>query len=226
MIYAIGKSIIGNRLFNEDHMYINHNITNTSYEDMYDNDEILCFAIADGVGGSSQGDKASYTVLESVEEWFSNYDPLNEIEELQNAFDYFNESVVNFSDEIYEETGTTLTLLLISQGKFYLANIGDSPAFRVRGKEIISIYNRHGEDNFLYSYVGNREKAGNEMVDITTGTCEKGDRFFLCSDGILNDLGEKSLDKLLKKRSITIDKIFKKLKNPKDNCSGILIEVN
>lgn len=225
MIYAEGKSIIGGRLFNEDHMYLNRIITNTFYEDIYDNDDLLCFAIADGVGGSSQGDKASYTVLQSVENWFSNYDPLNESEELKSAFDSFNESVVSFSDEIYEETGTTLTLLLISQGKFYLANIGDSPAYRIRGREIIPIYSRQGQDNFLYAYVGNREKSGSEMVDITTGTCEKGDRFFLCSDGISNDLGEKSLNKLLKKRNITIDKIFKKLKNPKDNCSGILIEV-
>ena len=223
MIYAVGKSIIGNRLFNEDHIYLNHVITNTFYEDIYDND-LLCFAVADGVGGSAQGDKASNIVLQSVEEWFSNYDPLNESEELQSAFDSFNESVVNFSDEIYEETGTTLTLLLISHGKFYLANVGDSPAFRIRGREIIPIYNRHGQDNFLYSYMG-REKSGNEMVDITTGTCESGDRFFLCSDGILNDLGENSLYKFLKKKNITIDKIFKKLKSPKDNCSGILIEV-
>ena len=224
MIHAEGKSIIGGRLFNEDHIYLNHIITNTSHEDIYDND-LLCFAIADGVGGASKGDRASYIALESVDEWFSNYDPLNESEELRTAFDSFNESVVNFSDEIYEETGTTLTLLLISQGKFYLANIGDSPAFRIRERTIIPIYNRHGQDNVLYSYVGNREKPGSEMVDITTGTCEKGDRFFLCSDGILNDLGEKSLNKLLKKRNITIDKIFKKIKNPKDNCSGILIEV-
>ena len=82
MIYAVGKSIIGNRLFNEDHMYLNHIITNTFYEDIYDSD-LLCFAIADGIGGSSQGDKASSTVLQSVEEWFSYYDPLNESEELK-----------------------------------------------------------------------------------------------------------------------------------------------
>ena len=225
MIKAIGQSIIGGRLFNEDHMYINHIITNTFYEESYDND-LLCFAIADGVGGSAEGDKASLIVLESVEKWFSNYDPLNESEELKEAFDIFNESVINFSDEIYMETGTTLTLLLISNGKFFLANVGDSPAFRIRKRDIISIYNSHGKDNFLFSYMGNREKLGNEMVDITTGTCKKGDRFFLCSDGILNALGEKSLNKLLKKRNITIETIFNKLKNPKDNCSGILIEVS
>lgn len=230
-ITAQGKSICGSRLQNQDNMYINHVISNDFHEGHFQltDDSILCFAVADGVGGASHGEKASQAALESIEQWQSECDPTDkDIEfEIRNAFNIANKRVIELSDELYTETGTTLTMLLFYKDKYYIANIGDSPAFLMRHKRMTPLHQRQGVKNILYAFVGNREMEGDEMVHITSGTYQKGDIFFLCSDGISNTLTSTKLYWLLFKKSITIDKILQKTEenNPSDNSTGLIVKI-
>lgn len=209
-------------------MYFNHIITNDYHEESYSGD-LVCFAVADGVGGASYGDKASLSALQALDEWQSSLNITDEdiCNVIIKAFDGFNNKVIELSDEIYAETGTTLTLLVFYKDSFYLANVGDSPAFRVRDKNIIPIYERQGENNMLHAYLGNRNESGSSMVSITKGSCQDGDLFFICTDGVVNALKEKQLNRLLRKKNINIEKIINKVKKniPQDNCSGILFTI-
>ena len=232
VIEVQGLSVAGGRLLNQDNMYINHTIgTELCVKRLgFPYKEPLCFAVADGVGGASSGDEAALLALKSLDKWHSELN-LNNADipsVIKDAFDVFNEEIVNFADEIYADTGTTLTLLLLWKDNFYLANVGDSPAIWVRKKKLATISERQGEDNMLYSFLGNREADGSQMVHITKGQYKDGDTFFLCSDGITNTLETKQLLGQLCKRKTSIEKIIDKtVKNgPQDNCTGILIQIH
>ena len=231
LIDVQGCSVSGDRLFNQDNMYIHHTVGTEYCEKRleFPYREPICLAVADGVGGASCGDEAALLTLENVAKWHSSLDLKDEdiLPLIYDAFDIFNNDIVNFADEIYADTGTTLTLLLLWKDKFFLANVGDSPAFWIKNKKLATISERQGKDNVLYSFLGNRELEGSQMVHITKGTYKGGDAFFLCSDGITNTLNKRQLIGLLARKNVSIDKIINKtVKNePKDNCTGILVQI-
>ena len=224
---AQGQSIYGNRIINQDNMYANGEIScETLKNRCIQQDELLCFAVADGVGGASKGEEASRLALEEVRRWQEEGIAADICESIQAAFDRFNQAIVKFSAANYIQAATTLTLLAFQNNKFYLANVGDSPAFLVREKQLLQLSERQGEGNRLIMFLGNEEAEGSEMVHISKGTVFPGDRFFICTDGITNALSEEQLRRQLLKRNASIKKIIAKTINnmPADNCTGILIK--
>lgn len=172
------------------------------------NEELSIFILADGMGGHSAGEVASeeacYFVMDYI---FKNS------EMLQNEpLSLFNEAIEAANDYIWEKAkenpnyngmGTTMVLLHVKDRDFYIANIGDSRAYKFSKGVLSQITKDHSwiqnqidkgrinEENAKmhpYRNVITRsiglEKAVYKPPQFIEGKLEDGEIIMLCSDGL------------------------------------------
>lgn len=258
-VCAEGISICGERTINQDRFFIDY-YHDRDYPDEHIErafrlgESLLCFAIADGVGGAAKGEKASRIALESLDKWKQsahNYLKGNTNDEMldfiMDGFNCFNQKIVDFSYEIMENSATTLTLLLFYHGMYYLASVGDSPAFlfrrttekmptmllltepQTKGADIKKSGRiaTEKENNILTAYLGNFNKRGEDMMNLSYGQLEDGDVFLLCSDGITKELSLSKIEGYVDKTESPLNAMFSDLEHssPKDNCTAIIVSV-
>ena len=104
------------------------------------------FVVADGMGGLARGDVASRLAVETLREAYY------EAERLEPLPEALRVSVQVANDAVYRESGraagagpmgTTLTALVIRDREAFLAHVGDSRAFLVRGRRIRQLTEDH-----------------------------------------------------------------------------------
>lgn len=206
LIRSFGKSDVGKRREkNEDAFLIN--------------DDRHLYLVADGMGGHLGGEYASQLAVDTIEEIVRGLedDPeatLPEGLELKKG-DYptcLRYAIRVASQRIFEKAnveanlhgmGTTTVALLFRKNKAYIANVGDSRAYRIRSGRINQITKDH-------SLVGEQIRAGlisaddiriqrlkniitrsvgfQEFVDsdVDIRPVRVGDHFLLCTDGLSN----------------------------------------
>jgi serine/threonine protein phosphatase PrpC len=104
------------------------------------------FVVADGMGGYARGDVASRLAVESLHHTYfepERSEPLPEA--LRTSVQIANEAVYRESQLAPGEgpMGTTLTALVIRDHDAFLAHVGDSRAFLVRGRQIRQLTEDH-----------------------------------------------------------------------------------
>jgi len=195
------------------------------------NDEVGVYVCCDGMGGHAGGDYASQIAVTTVEEVLSNIrdegsadDDSSEDQITQEKLKY---AIRLAGKRIYERAqadpefrgmGTTAVILLFRRGMAYLAHVGDSRGYLVRGGQIT----QRTED---HSWVNEQIKAGlitaetakhhrfrniitrslgfQEEVEIDTQVlkAEPGDMYLLCSDGLTNLVPEEEIRDMLISKS-------------------------
>lgn len=160
--------------------------------------------VADGMGGHAGGDVASAaTVLDMIHLDHDNYhgDAGTVLaDEIQTANSLLSE-LVHINPKL-AGMGTTVTALLLAEGKLHFAHIGDSRAYRLRrGKfEQVSVDHTfvqrlidegrlrpeeaetHPHKNVLMRVLGDVDAS--PELDLATLDVEPGERWLLCSDGL------------------------------------------
>ena len=160
--------------------------------------------VADGMGGHRAGDTASRIAVETIAEKMQapSTEPLEA--RLRHAFEAASERIHTMAsrDSSLAGMGTTgVALLLDPGGNSLVAHVGDSRAYRMRGKRLEALTADH-------SVVAELERRGmmtrqeaavhprrNELlrslgveprveVEVSPVSVEPGDRFLLCSDGL------------------------------------------
>ncbi|MFH1830094.1 MAG: Stp1/IreP family PP2C-type Ser/Thr phosphatase [Pseudomonadota bacterium] len=196
-------------------------------EDSYlANDVLGLYTVADGMGGHLGGDIASGLAATTIEEVVKGFesDPEMTLQEgvhiKQGEYQaYLRYALKLSSRRIYEKAhdeenlngmGTTAVSLLFRNNKVYIANVGDSRAYRIREDEISQITKDHslvGEQmragiltqeearasrlkNIITRSVGFQEEVD---ADIDIRVVREGDRYLLCSDGLSNMLDDEEI---------------------------------
>lgn len=213
-VIAAGLSDVGQRREkNEDSFLIN--------------EEQLLYAVADGMGGHLGGDYASHLAAKTLEDVIVSLenDPETTLQEggenvrAGEYQSYLRYAVRLASQRIFEKAGedatlrgmgTTMVSMLFRSNKAYIANVGDSRAYRVRGDKIVQITKDHSlvaeqmragiisEDdarvhrfkNIITRSVGFQEDV---EADIDIRVVREDDRFVLCSDGLSNMLRDEEI---------------------------------
>jgi PPM family protein phosphatase len=220
-------------------------------------DMSLCI-VADGMGGQAAGEIASKRAIEVVpRELRKNLAAATDNEAVKQVV---RKAVVQTNDEIItmgsldrdlKNMGTTIVLAMWRRGReMYLANLGDSRAYLIRDGKIEQLTVDHSlaqalvenktispEEakghrfrNYLWKYLGCKEKDMGEGPDVKVVPTQPGDRFLLCSDGMTGPVpDEELLDFILTHPDaqqcadglgqLALDK------GSRDNVSCILIEV-
>lgn len=181
-------------------------------------DMTLCI-VADGMGGQAAGEIASKRAIEVVpRELRKNLTPTANADEaksiIRKAVVQANEEIITMGslDRDLRNMGTTIVLTLWRRGsELYLANLGDSRCYLVRGNNIEQLTidhslaqalvenktisaaeaKEHRFRNVLWKYLGSKEVG--EGPEVKVIPVEPGDRFLLCSDGLTGPVPDSQL---------------------------------
>ena len=184
----------------------------------------LVFAVSDGMGGGNAGDIASSLILQQMTEIIpqtfksaaAGFFP-DSLSHLGDAFRSIHQQINAAADGCDQKTGMAATLALawFTPENLYLANAGDSRIYRSRhGKleqlsrdhtsawgqwkrgEISEIqYRTHPRRAALYEVVGGgHAKLHPHFAAISY---QPGDRFLVCSDGLIDGLWERHISDAL-----------------------------
>lgn len=213
---GIAKSV------NQDSLTVK--VANTPYG------ETAVAVLCDGMGGLEQGEVASAVVVRAYEQWFLRELPLAldksggrlDISWLEECWrriaDDCNTRILDYSRERRTTMGTTLTVLLLFDGSFYISHVGDCRVYRLKDSDdrrsLEFLIERLTTDQ---TYVAREvalghmtpEQAKNDArrnvllqcigtvkhvePDFISGEYQTGDSFLLCSDGFRHELSEREM---------------------------------
>jgi serine/threonine protein phosphatase PrpC len=181
------------------------------------------FIVCDGMGGQAAGEKASEMAVKLVTEQLEKHldfehDPPETVRKvLEEAIRYANLEIMAMGelDPSLCKMGTTIVFILSVAGRFYVGGVGDSPAFRLSDGKFEKLTKDHSltqalidagtitpEEarthrfkNVLWRYIGTKE--GGTGTDPKEIPITNGDRFVICSDGVLESIPAERLKGLL-----------------------------
>ena len=213
------------------------------------------FILCDGMGGHENGEVASSTVCEALGDFFTTHQPENGIA----TEEFFNQAVANAYNALdkkdtgaVRKMGTTLACIYLHRKGCLAAHIGDSRIYQIRpGKGLIYQSSDHSLVNELLK-IGeitpeealnypqknvitramqpNQERRCKAEIHQLTDI-QSGDYFFLCCDGVLEQLTNDKLYSILsdknrsdKEKLKAIEAVGKDV--TKDNYTAYLIPVD
>jgi protein phosphatase len=177
------------------------------------------FAVADGLGGHNAGDVASRLAIEPMKALDRRLEDLPP----DRVSDTLTDTVLEANRAVYRKAqddakvrgmGTTLTAVAIGDGSAYLAHVGDSRCYLLRGSAI----NQLSSDHTLVARMVQEGKLSPEEaevhpqrsiltralgaepdvdVDSLRIDLQRGDRLLLCSDGLSSVIGEERIREVL-----------------------------
>ena len=201
---------------------------NEDYFSLLEDDQL--FLVADGMGGHASGEVASKMAAESIQEFFarSKDDEATWPYKMDRHLSYVeNRLVVGVklaNQRIFEAAlkdlrlkgmGTTIVGGQIVGDKLYVAHVGDSRCYRIRGREIQQMTRDHSllEDykdakpgmseeeqkkfphkNVITRALGMRETV---QVDVHAQDIQDGDVYVFCSDGLSGMVEDEAIFKVV-----------------------------
>ncbi len=210
-------------------------------------DQDLVFAISDGMGGGNAGDIASAIILQQMTEIIPETFKAaaagifpDSLSHLSEALHSIHEQINASASSCAEKSGMAATLALawFTPENLYLANVGDSRIYRSRNGvleqlsrdhtyvwsqwkrgEISEIqYRAHPRRAALYEIVGGGHLKVNPHFAAVSYL--PGDRFLVCSDGLIDGLWERHISEALGNSTDPVDTVELLLKRAIDN-SGV-----
>lgn len=187
----------------------------------YDGGELLMAIICDGMGGLSNGELASATVIRMFSKWFD-----NELKFELNQVDMqviggkwtlmlkdLNMKIGEYGRSIGNSLGTTFSGILCIDDQYVIVHVGDSRVYHIgtslqqlttdqtfvareisRGTMTVEQARRDKRRNMLLQCVGASEDVEPEIM---FGMLQRG-AYLLCSDGFRHEITENEIYKSLK----------------------------
>lgn len=190
----------------------------------------MAFAIlCDGMGGLSDGEVASGTVVNAFRNWAENSLPNlcnGELEDHVIRQQWVslvreqNDKIKQYGDNAGVRMGTTAVIMLLTQTRYYILNVGDSRAYEIDDYSMRQITNDHTfvamevamghmteeearvdpRRNVLIQSVGSTESVSPEMF---FGEVRQDTVYMLCSDGFRHEISEQEINRAFAPSSLT-----------------------
>ncbi len=184
---------------------------------LYSDDTLGLFVVADGVGGHAKGEVASAETVDQIAMWVRRHLPdvdralkrgdeaaHGEIRRLmESGVQSACYMVFGMAEMDPDKKGmsTTLSAMLVRGGYVFVAQVGDSRVYRLRGDELLQLTEDHTLINYKLKHglitpeeakraqgknvitraVGHKDYV---QVDTIQEQIALGDRFLLCTDGL------------------------------------------
>ncbi|GBC96531.1 Serine/threonine phosphatase stp [bacterium HR16] len=187
--------------------------------------------VADGMGGRNAGEIASRAAVEAASQAILNnvaYADASAL--LRFAVEAAHISIQQRAEEHpeYEGMGTTLVIALVKDTEVWIASVGDSRAYILRGEQLLPLTEDH-------TFVAEQVRAGGMSIeqarhsrfrhmltravgtnadytpDIISAEMEPGDMLMLCTDGLTNMVWEEEIARLLRKHRHDPDRACRSL---------------
>ena len=212
------------------------------------------FILCDSMGGHDRGEVASQTVCQALSDYIQKNFPADEVftdAQLREALAVANARLEEKDNGAAKKMGTTLTFLYLHRGGATVAHIGDSRVYHLR-PETDEILYRTRDHSLIYDLFdvgeltlpemetspnkniitrvmmpGQEQAPKPEIAHITD--IKSGDYFYLCSDGMLEEMRDIDIIDILKDNDLTEagkrNKLVAATTNSQDNHSGLLIKI-
>ena len=205
------------------HVSITGNFRDNNEDNYFIDDGQRFFIVADGMGGQNAGEKASAIAVDVIPKQLQelmNFDGGSRddaVSAIDRSVEEANSEIMALSelDPSTRNMGTTVVLMVQSGDNFYIGGVGDSRVYLLRDGNLTQLTKDHSltqalleagtineEEakthryrNVLYRYLGTKDgAAGTDALEITPNT---GDRYFLCSDGVTDGIGDDEITSVL-----------------------------
>jgi serine/threonine protein phosphatase PrpC len=186
--------------------------------------EPALFLVSDGMGGHRGGAIASGIVAEDLPVMIENALDKLKVGTPCTIRSLLNRMIAEQSKQLqlegtsetgFRDMGATLVIALLRKGRCFLANLGDSRAYRLRKGRMVQLTRDHSVVSELIEkghiepeeavdhdasgqitrYVGMDEKARSHVRSFTL---KKSDRLLLCTDGLTDMVADKDIAAILK----------------------------
>lgn len=218
----------------------------------------LFFVIADGMGGHAAGEIASKMACEEAVSGYYNGVVILEngndecelkVRRLKKAFWSAHNKIVDFAKEHDElrGMGTTLSALVLTDDKAFIAHVGDSRIYRFRNHSCERMTIDHTEcqvlidngkirpeqeNNHCYRHIITQAIGGGgdpASVFTRVESIQRGDRFLLCTDGLHDLVTDNEIENILIEHSspqATSDELVNAAigKGGNDNVTVIVVQ--
>jgi len=208
------------------------------------NADTFLYLIADGMGGYDNGDVAASIVIDSVSTFLTNTKELNE-NAIKKAINKANLAVRQYQEQHHSKLGSTLGGIIVSGETARAFWVGDvkilhysksklsfeSKSHNLRNELSESDDSKDNLDFSKYNHIVTRSIQGDvkkSEPSFKNILLNKGDKVFICSDGVHNIIDSLTLQYLLnlnESSGTILDSIDQRLlQEANDNASLILIE--
>ncbi len=171
------------------------------------NENRLLLAVADGMGGAAAGEVASRLAIEALRAEFLHFPGAGSATRLIGAIEQINRQILEAGrrNRQYAGMATTITAALVEGNKVYIAEVGDSRAYLIRGGRIKQITTDQSWVELMVeqglitrdaAQASNRRNVilqslggqADVKVALTAVELAAGDTLLLCSDGLSEKL--------------------------------------
>lgn len=248
-VHYHAKTLIGSRNVNQDNFmidtlfaYAGEDCEIKGYIEC-DTEEYHIIALADGVASVMHSELASKAAIQAVSHFIDQQKHSDELSEtlIEDLLDQINEKINVLSEKI-GRTASTITILLWKNDRYCIANIGDSPAYKLSDRELVCLTNEHTmakeklekglpvekrDFHRLSRYLGMSKVAGSQIASIKMGKINRGDIFLICSDGVSKSISSYQMKRYMRTDGDrAIRKIYSKCSKSDnmDNCTAIILK--
>lgn len=219
------------------------------------NHSVGLFIVADGCGGLAYGEEISNLVVAHFSRVWNHelkallqYNKIkaNDVDELlEKAIRDINTSALAFSRQVESKVGSTASILLTIDNRFYIKNVGDSRIYLLRGKNIVQLTE---DQSLVADMIRNGEMTKEEAKSFkkknvltmcigvfdeirtysNNGKIKAGDKFLLCCDGIHNHVSPEKMIKIAKNKKSPFEGKAEEIRNiiepgmANDNVSTVI----
>lgn len=208
----------------------------------------VMLAVSDGMGGAAAGEVASALVLKTLEDTLvAGQGPTDTV--LREAVELANRAVFDAArDQSRRGMGATLTAVLVQGTTAYIAAVGDSRAYLLRGDRFrqmtrdqsyvqvlldAGLMNRAEAEASPMRNVILQSMGQQPSVQVALGRLElrRGDRLVICSDGLTGHVKDDDIAMELRRTDVQLDAIARRLVEAalegggEDNITVIVAEV-
>lgn len=175
----------------------------------YDGQEAVLAVICDGMGGLKSGELASAEVIGCFRHWFEQcFRTLAEQEEPEYFEDVLYDSWEMLLQKAHQnirelgssqgiQLGTTATAMLLWQGNYYIAHVGDCRIYEIKDRplqltrdQVQAELSREGRENVLLQGIG-ASKTVRPVYH--SGEVKEDAVYLLCTDGFRHKVSEQEL---------------------------------
>lgn len=211
------------------------------------------FLVCDGMGGHSKGEVASANVIDAMTTWIKQRTlPDGRVTDgiIESALLSAHQRLDTLDDGAENKMGTTLTLVCLHSGGAVMGHVGDSRIYHIRPSQKKILYKSIDHslvyDLYRQGVISYEEMAtspqrnvitraimpgveNNDKIDIAhTSDVQPGDYFYLCSDGMLEEMTDTQLVEVLSSDAsdeMKANTLVTMTAGNKDNHTALLIKI-